>query len=578
MTHFKNAVDLSLLEPLLKKYNGRFRKALLPMLHEAQAIYGWLPTEVQTAVGKTLHVPLAEIHGVIEFYTMFYNKPTARRVIRICEDPACTMSGASEVMAAIESRLGLHPGETSPDGAVTVEHVPCLGMCEHAPCALNGDRPAGDLTVDDVDAFLEGVYPEPPPKVYGGPFIKLARVGRIDPTSLEDYEIHGGYRGLRKTLEMSPDTLIGTVENFGILGRGGAMFPLGRKWLFTRGAPGSPDQKHVVVNADESEPGTFKDRLIMEEDPFSVIESMTIAAHAIGAENGWIFLRGEYPRSYKRLCNAVSQAQDAGYLGKNILGVEGFNFDVEVRLGAGAYICGEETALFEAIEGKRGFPRIKPPFPTTHGLFNQPTAVNNVETLVAMLAALSISEAAWNRIGSDDSPGTKLFCLSGAVQRPGVYEVPFGLTIRQLVELAGGVPDGKAIQALLMGGAAGVFIGPDQLDIPVTYEDMRKAKIPIGSGVVMVFDETADLRQHLYELARFFAHESCGKCFPCQIGTQRQAEIMKHIAHNGSPYATDKQTLLDVGFTMTETSLCGLGQTAASAIVSAINLWPELVA
>ncbi len=578
MTQLNTTVDLTLLQPVLEKYNGRFREALLPMLHEAQAIYGWLPRAVQTAVGETLRVPLAEIHGVIEFYTMFYSQPTAKRVVRICEDLACSLAGAEDVIAAVEAKLGLKNGETSPDGDVTVEYVPCLGMCEHAPCALNADRPAGDLTPADVDAFLDGSYPEPPPKVFGGPYIKLSRIGRIDPTSLADYESHGGYRGLRKALGMSPDTLIGTVENFGILGRGGAMFPLGRKWLFTRGAPGTPPEKHVIVNADESEPGTFKDRLIMEEDPFSVIESMTIAAYAIGAANGWIFLRGEYPRAYKRLYDAVQQARAAGYLGQNILGQAGFNFDVQVRLGAGAYICGEETALFEAIEGKRGFPRIKPPYPTTQGLFNQPSAVNNVETLVAMLAALNISKAAWNRIGSDDSPGTKLFCLSGAVQRPGVYEIPFGLTIRELIDHAGGVPGGKKIQAVLMGGAAGVFIGPEQLDIHLTYEDMHREKIPMGSGVVMVFDETADLRQHLYELARFFAHESCGKCFPCQLGTQRQMEIVQAIVKNGSSQPTDKQALLDVGFTMTETSLCGLGQTASSAIVSAIRLWPELVA
>jgi NADH-quinone oxidoreductase subunit F len=450
-------------------------------------------------------------------------------------------------------------------------------MCEHAPAALNGDKPAGNLTPDAVDAFLSGAYPEPAPQPQGGPFIKLARVGKIDPTSLADYEAHDGYKGLRKALSMSPDTLIGTIENFSILGRGGAMFPLGRKWLFTRGADGEPSQKHIVVNADESEPGTFKDRMIMEADPFSVVEAMTIAAYAVGAENGWIFIRGEYPRSYKRLRNAVERAREAGYLGRDILGKEGFHFDVEIRLGAGAYICGEETALFEAIEGKRGFPRIKPPFPTTNGLFDQPTAVNNVETLGAMLAALTIGQAAWNRIGSEDSPGTKLYCLSGHVAKPGVYEVPFGLTIREMINLAGGVPDGREIQAVLMGGAAGVFIGPDKLDTPLTYEDTRKAGVPMGSGVIMVFDETADLRQHMYELARFFAHESCGKCFPCQIGTRRQQEILARIAHDGGPRAADEATLRDVGFTMTETSLCGLGQTAASAVISAIDLWPELV-
>ncbi len=577
MTTAVQVADLTLLTPLLEKYNGRKREALLPLLHEAQNIYGWLPPEVQEAIGKTLRVPLADIHGVIEFYTMFYSEPTARHVVRVCEDLACSLVGNQAVIQAIEAELGLDPGETREDGSLTFETVPCLGMCEHAPCALNGDQPAGSLTVADVPAFLAGTHPEPLARPGGGPFLKLARVGKIDPTNLAEYEAHGGYAGLRKALGQSPEELIETVDSFDILGRGGAMFPLGRKWLFTRGASNDPRQKHIVMNADESEPGTFKDRCLMEEDPFAVIEAMTVAAYAVGAENGWIFLRGEYPRAHTRLHNAVDEAIKVGYLGKNILGKPGFNFTVHVRLGAGAYICGEETALFEAIEGKRGFPRIKPPFPTTHGLFGQPTAVNNVETLVAMLAALNLGATEWNKYGTEDSPGTKLFCLSGHVADPGVYEVPFGRTIREMIELAGGVPSGKAVQAVLMGGAAGAFIGPDKLDTPLTYEDARAAGFPLGSGVIMVFDETADLQQHLFELAHFFAHESCGKCFPCQIGTQRQLEILDRVANNGGPQPNDKQILLDVGFTMTETSLCGLGQTAASAIMSAIKLWPELV-
>ncbi|MEI2612050.1 MAG: NADH-ubiquinone oxidoreductase-F iron-sulfur binding region domain-containing protein [Candidatus Promineifilaceae bacterium] len=288
-------------------------------------------------------------------------------------------------------------------------------------------------------------------------------------------------------------------------------------------------------------------------------------------------MRGEYPRAFARLNEAVEKARAAGFLGRNVLGHPHFHFDIEVRLGAGAYICGEETALFEAIEGKRGFPRIKPPFPTTHGLFQQPTAINNVETLVAVLVAFNLGVDEWLKLGTPQSPGTKLFCLSGHVNKPGVYEMPFGLTVREMIEMAGGVPGGKAIQAVLMGGAAGVFIGPEKLDMRLTYEDARQAGVPLGSGVIMVFDETADLRQAMAELARFFAHESCGKCFPCQLGTQRQMEILDHIAHNGGARPSDKQTLLDIGFTMTETSLCGLGQTAASAIMSAIHLWPELV-
>jgi NADH-quinone oxidoreductase subunit F len=547
---------------------------LLPALHYAQSLYGWLPAEVQEAVSRSLRVPLADIHGVIEFYTMFYNEPTARRIIRVCEDPACSLAGAHPLMSAISDELGLHHGETSPDRAVTFEHVTCLGMCELAPVALNGERPAGQLRPADVPAFLSGDYPEPSARVYGEPLLKLARVGKVDPASLADYEAHGGFRALRRAVDMGPQALIEFADKSGILGRGGAMFPLGRKWFFTRGS--AHQAKHIVVNADESEPGTFKDRVLMEEDPFAVIESAALAGYAVGAENGWIFVRGEYPRAFRRLQHAVERARAAGFLGQNILGTPGFNFDIEVRLGAGAYICGEETALFEAIEGKRGFPRIKPPFPTTHGLFGQPTSINNVETLVAALTAVDVGLERWLSLGTSDSPGTKLFCLSGRVKRPGLYELSFGLTIGELIERAGGVPGGKAIQAVLMGGAAGVFIRPDELHVPLTYDASRQHGIPLGSGVVMVFDEDDDLRQALYEVSRFFAHESCGKCYPCQLGTRRQLEILDHIAHNGGPSPGDSVALQDIGLAMTQTSLCGLGQTAASAVLSALKRWPGL--
>ncbi len=570
-------IDLSLLDPILEKYQGRQRDALLPLLHEAQAVYGWLPREVQTAVSQTLRVPLSDVYGVIEFYTMFYGEPTAKQVIRVCEDVACQLAGCTAVHEAIEAKLGLQNGETSAGGRITYERVPCLGLCEHAPAALNGNRPAGDLTVTAVDDFLAGEWPEPAAKIYGKPRLLLRRAGKVDPLNLDDYLAHEGYVGLQNALQHEPEAIIQWMDESGILGRGGAMFPLGLKWKFTRSAPGSPAEKHIIANADESEPGTFKDRGLMEEDPFSLVEAMTLAGYVVGAENGWIFVRGEYPRSAQRLQNAIEQARAAGYLGQNILGRPGFHFDIELRLGAGAYICGEETALFEAIEGKRGFPRVKPPFPTTHGLFNQPTAINNVETLAAALTVARIGWDEWQKLGTTDSRGMKWFCLSGHVNRPGLYELPFGLTVRELIEMGGGVPDGQGIQAVLVGGAAGVFLGPDQLDYPLTYESSRNNNFPIGSGVVMVIDETYDMRQTLYHLSHFFAHESCGKCFPCQLGTQRQMEILDHVVHNGGAQPDDKARLQDVGFAMTQTSLCGLGQTAASAILSAIELWPELV-
>jgi NADH-quinone oxidoreductase subunit F len=569
-----NALDLAPLMPVLENYQGRRREALLPLLHEAQSIYGWLPREVQEEIGKTLRVPLADIHGIIEFYSMFYNEPTGRKVIRVCEDLACQLAGASQVKEALGQKLNLSHGQTDEASDITLEYVPCLGMCDQAPAALADKIPVGHINPSKISNLFEDYQTGSRVVIGGEPLLMLSRIGENDAHDLSNYENSGGYEALRRLMDEKPEDIIQLVDESGILGRGGAMFPLGRKWRFTRGTP--HEAKHLVINADESEPGTFKDRVIMEGDPFSLIEAATIAGYAVGAENGWIFVRGEYPRSFSTLKNAVNDARDAGYLGKDILGKQGFNFDIEIRLSAGAYICGEETALFEAIEGKRGFPRIKPPFPTTNGLFNQPTAINNVETLVASLAALKLGTKKWREYGTEQSPGTKLFCLSGHVNQPGIYEVPFGKTVRQMIMLAGGVPGGRDIQAVLLGGAAGVFIGPDMLDMRLTYEDSRSNDVPLGSGVIMVFNDQADMRRILRQIGQFFAHESCGKCFPCQIGTQRQYEILDRIASNGAK-PTDKSDLLDLGLTMKETSLCGLGQTAGIAVNSAMKLWPEIV-
>jgi NADH-quinone oxidoreductase subunit F len=382
-----------------------------------------------------------------------------------------------------------------------------------------------------------------------------------------------GYAGLTRALTLSPDEVVKEVKDSGLVGRGGAAFPTGVKWEGAARAEGEP--KYVICNADESEPGTFKDRVLLEEDPHRTLEGMIIAAYAISAHKGYIYVRGEYPRAYAILENALQEARQAGLLGENILG-SGFDFDIEMRLGAGAYICGEETALFESIEGKRGFPRIKPPYPTTHGLFGKPTVINNVETLCNVPFILQAGPSEYRKIGTEKSPGPKLFCLSGDVVYPGLYEVPFGVTLRHLIyDLAGGIRQGADLQAVLIGGAAGAFAKPDSLDVPLTFEDMRAAGLPLGSGVIMVFNQDRDLRDALKRLARFFAHESCGKCYPCQLGTQRQHEILIRVAV-GNVQPGDTARLSDVGWTMTESSLCGLGQTAATAVLSAISLWPEL--
>ncbi|MEW6567573.1 MAG: NADH-ubiquinone oxidoreductase-F iron-sulfur binding region domain-containing protein [Chloroflexota bacterium] len=359
------------------------------------------------------------------------------------------------------------------------------------------------------------------------------------------------------------------VKASGLVGRGGAAFPTGTKWEMAAAAPA--DERFIVCNADESEPGTFKDRVLMEGDPLFILEGMAVAAYAIGARRGYLYVRGECPRAQRILRQAIDAARQAGFLGERILGSE-FSFEVELRSGAGAYICGEETALFDSIEGKRGFPRMKPPYPTTHGLFGKPTVINNVETLCAAWI-LAHGPQAYRAAGTPDSPGSKLFCLSGDVTRPGVYEVPYGTRLGDLLTLAGGVRG--ELQAVLLGGAAGAFARPDQLDLPMSFAGLRQANLPLGSGVVMAINRTRDLRQTLLSLAHFFAHESCGKCFPCRLGTQRQLEILEKFAEHRATQA-DVAALEDVGFAMTAASFCGLGMTASTAILSALQQWPEL--
>jgi NADH-quinone oxidoreductase subunit F len=403
--------------------------------------------------------------------------------------------------------------------------------------------------------------------------ILTSNCGQGHPTSFADYSSGGGYAGLRRAVTMTPQDVLVEVKAAGLVGRGGAAFPTGIKWEGAAKATGQP--KYIVCNADESEPGTFKDRILMEEDPHRTIEGMIIAAHAVGARRGYIYIRGEYPYAFKVMSEALQVSRQAGIIGPNILG-SGLDFDIEMRLGAGAYICGEETALLESIEGKRGFPRIKPPFPTTHGLFGKPTVINNVETFCNVPLIIERGAAEYRKIGTERSPGPKLFCVSGQIQRPGLYEVPFGVSLRHLLfDLAGGLKQGRKLQAALMGGAAGAFAAEKDLDVILSFENLSAAGLPLGSGAVMVFDDSADMRDVLKRLAHFFADESCGKCYPCQLGARRQYEILDRVATR-HPVAGDRERLSDVGGTMIDASLCGLGQTAATAVLSAIKLWPEM--
>ncbi|MFC8089131.1 NAD(P)H-dependent oxidoreductase subunit E [Streptomyces sp. NPDC057301] len=550
------------------------RDLLLPGLHAINDRIGWISDGALDYLCRRLTVPPAEAYGVATFYAMFSVKPRPATVLHVCTDLACAAAGASELCAGIEARLG-------PGSGVSVERSPCLGLCERAPAALAikaGDpvRTAVSAPATVHDAVLAASAPdsapeEPPaalavPQAGGDELILLRRVGVVDPSSLDDYRAHGGYTALRRAFELGPAGVIREVTDSGLVGRGGAAFPTGRKWQATASQPDHPH--YVVCNADESEPGTFKDRVLMEGDPFALVEAMTIAAYATGAHQGYLYLRGEYPRALHRLEHALAQARARGLLGDDILG-QGYAFDIEIRRGAGAYICGEETALFNSIEGYRGEPRSKPPFPVEKGLFGKPTVENNVETLVNVLPILTMGAPAYAAIGTGKSTGPKLFCVSGSVARPGIYELPFGATLGDLLELAG-ARDG--LRAVLLGGAAGGFVRADELDIPLTFEGTREAGTTLGSGVVMAFDDTVPLPRLLLRIAEFFRDESCGQCVPCRVGTVRQEEALHRIVERtGAAAADDIALVREVGRAMRDASICGLGQTAWNAVESAID-------
>jgi NADH-quinone oxidoreductase subunit F len=502
------------------------RHLLLPALRAAQRRVGWVSEGALGYAARRLTVPPADAYGVASFYALIALEERPAEVLHVCDDLACRLAGA-EV----------------PEGA---HASPCLGLCERAPASL--------LTVAGEEP-REVQLPEeaPPLPQLGDPSLRLLRrIGIVDPESLDSYRAVGGYSALRRALELGPVGVLEEISASKLLGRGGAAFPTGVKWEAVARQPARPH--YLVCNADESEPGTFKDRVLMEGDPFALVEAMTIAAFATGSEHGFVYVRAEYPLAHRRLENAFAEARLRGLLGENVMD-SGFAFDLELRIGAGAYVCGEETALFESIEGNRGEPRNKPPFPVEVGLFGKPTVVNNVETLMNVPEILN-----------GDARETRLFCLSGHVGRPGLYEVELGTPLRTLLELAGSKPP----KAVLLGGAAGSFVGPEQLDLPLTFEDTRAAGTTLGSGVVMVFDENADLVDAVLRIAEFFKDESCGQCVPCRVGTVRQKEALERLAR-GEARGDEHERLAELAQVMRDASICGLGQTAASAVASAIE-------
>ena len=403
--------------------------------------------------------------------------------------------------------------------------------------------------------------------------IILKNIGEIDPTNIEEYIVRDGYFGLAKVLtEMKPMDVVEEIKKSGLRGRGGAGFPTGLKWEFT--AKAQADQKYIVCNADEGEPGTFKDRLIMEGDPHSVIEAMVIAGYAVGANKGYIYIRGEYINSVKSIKKAIEDAYEYGFLGENILG-SGFSFDLAVRLGAGAYICGEETALLESIEGKAGRPRLKPPYPPTYGLFGKPTVINNVETLANIPHIIKHGADWFRRFGTEKSPGTKVFTLVGNVVKKGLVEVPLGVTVKELVyAFGGGVKDGKELKMVQTGGIAGTFIKPDKLDVQLDYDSFVRDGVALGSGVILVVDETNCPVDIALNVMKFFEHESCGKCTPCREGTRLAVQILRRIT-DGLGEKEDIRMLRDIAFTAGEASFCGLGQSIPNPLLTLLDLFED---
>ncbi len=555
------------------------RHQLLPTLHALHEHAGWISPGGLNYIAQRLTIPPADVYGVATFYALFSVEERAPRVLHVCNDLACRCAGSQQLIDTLTEQVG--PQGTDQDGTTWLPS-PCLGQCDRAPAAFlveSGQDPTErELTAVDADGLLEivnGATPAPPrsavPPQSGQSGLRLLkRVGVVDPRSLDDYRAHGGYDALRRAFEIGPEGVIREVLDSKLMGRGGAAFPTGRKWDAVARQPRRPH--YLICNADESEPGTFKDRVIMEGDPFSLLESMTIAAYATGCEHGYIYLRGEYPLAQRRLENALEEGREKSLLGDDVMGRGLLRFDIEVRKGAGAYICGEETAIFGSIEGYRGEPRNKPPFPVERGLFGQPTVVNNVETLVNVLPIVLEGGPAFAAIGTERSTGPKLFSVSGAVVEPGTYEVPFGTTLRELLELAGGLSPGATLRAVLLGGAAGSFVTADYLDLKLTFEAAREVHTTLGSGVVLVLDDDADLPELLMTIAGFMRDESCGQCVPCRVGTVRQEEALARLI-SGRTRGTvqdELKLIAEIGEAMRDASICGLGQTASSAVESAI--------
>jgi NADH:ubiquinone oxidoreductase subunit F (NADH-binding)/NADH:ubiquinone oxidoreductase subunit E len=558
----------------LANQHGGQPEVVLEIFQAIQERRGGLTHETIEDVARTLHIPAEKAYGVASFYSMLSLNVAPSRVIRECNGPVCWLKRATDSHRSIERETSL--------ASFRVERTSCLGLCDRAPAILFDDEQAGPVSPADPPRLLNGWrgtptdYSQPRP---GELRLMMALAGKIDPDSLQSALEQGAYSGLKKAMTLSSEDVVSEVESSGLTGRGGAGFLVGRKWRFVAQAAQTP--RYVICNADESEPLIFKDRVLIDTNPHQILEGMAIAGYATGSNEAFIYIRGEYAAQAGRLENAIRQAEDAGFLGEHVLG-SGFSFHVHVHKGAGAYICGEETALIESLEGKRGEPRPRPPYPPSYGYLGMPTLVNNVESYAAVPAILRNGMAWYRAVGNTTgearlgiTPGTKIYMILGHIRQPGLFEAPFGITLRQAIEeFGGGMLPGSQFAFALTGGAAGTIVPSDLLDVPIDYASASKG-ISLGAGAFLICDQSISVVAFLHELLRFFTFESCGKCTPCRIGTTQSLHVLERLA-NGDGRSGDVQQLKELADVMQIASFCGLGQSVAIPMKSALANFSEL--
>ncbi|MGA9883219.1 MAG: NADH-quinone oxidoreductase subunit NuoF [Candidatus Acidiferrales bacterium] len=559
------------------------RSALIPMMLYAQDHYGYLSDEVLDEIAKRLDLNILEVTETLAYYSMLRRKPAGRNHIQVCTNISCMLRGGNELYQHVQKRLGIGNKEVSPSGTFSLEEVECIGACTGAPAMQVNYDFHENLDPDKVDAIFEqlqdGKRPAPAPVTSGALHERLKaevpviskRFGIRDSRKIDVYMQHEGYQAIEKALkQMTPGQIIDEMKKSNLRGRGGAGFPTGMKWSFV--PKDSPKPKYLLCNADESEPGTCKDRPLMEMDPHQMIEGMVIAGRAIDSHRGYIYVRGEYRYIINILDPAIKEAYDHGYLGKNILGT-GFDFDLSTHTGAGAYECGEESALMESLEGKRGYPRIKPPFPAVVGLYGCPTVINNAETLSTVPAIIRMGGDAYAALGVPKNGGTRLYSISGHVNRPGIYELPLGFPLRRLIEeVAGGVRGGKKLKAVVPGGSSCPLLSADEIDVAMDYDSVAKIGSMLGSGGTVVLDEETCMVDFARRIMHFYAHESCGWCIPCREGTAWLRKMLDRF-HEGSGTEEDIPLIDELSKNMLGRTFCALGDAAALPTISIVKKW-----